>query len=373
MIQNKRVSRDHAWSGKTYFLVFFLLPFLLVASFPCFAWSGHTHRKIVSDALNRMPPAFKNRFFPQKESILKGSTYPDSDLKDFFNHVYHIHGTLRGGSLSRSSELFSMIIGMIQRKEGDREIAFQLGVYGHYIADWNQPLHTDGAEMDRNEDDYHMKFEKDVESRLSRISLATITYQPVKDPTVRLNEMATAANSSYLAIGKAYRQGRQIFDLQEMLQTQYQASVGNLCDYWLGIFAAAGQPFDLGSGTMFLGEKEGLGQEHTKVSTSVAASASSATSTRRVSSSRPLGEARFPGDIGRTFPEKSMRKPVDLNSATLEELQTLPGVGEKKARAIMAARPFRSPFDLGRVKGFGAKMTERIIDLITTELPAVPR
>ncbi len=47
---------------------------------------------------------------------------------------------------------------------------------------------------------------------------------------------------------------------------------------------------------------------------------------------------------------------VDLNRASVAELMRLPGVGEKRAQAIVAHRarePFRRPEDVIRVKGLG--------------------
>ena len=44
---------------------------------------------------------------------------------------------------------------------------------------------------------------------------------------------------------------------------------------------------------------------------------------------------------------------VDLNKASADELAKLPGVGPATARAIIAARPFKSVADLDRVKGLG--------------------
>ncbi len=47
---------------------------------------------------------------------------------------------------------------------------------------------------------------------------------------------------------------------------------------------------------------------------------------------------------------------IDLNRAPVTELMRLPGVGQKKAQAIVAHRqrsPFRRPEDVLQVKGFG--------------------
>ena len=52
--------------------------------------------------------------------------------------------------------------------------------------------------------------------------------------------------------------------------------------------------------------------------------------------------------------------PIDLNSAPVEILQLLPGVGEKTAEKIVAARPFDSVDDLTRVHGIGPKKLEKM-------------
>jgi competence protein ComEA len=55
---------------------------------------------------------------------------------------------------------------------------------------------------------------------------------------------------------------------------------------------------------------------------------------------------------------------VNLNTATVDELARLPGVGPSKAAAVCAFRqrhgPFRRLEDLDRVKGFGRKLIGRI-------------
>jgi competence protein ComEA len=59
---------------------------------------------------------------------------------------------------------------------------------------------------------------------------------------------------------------------------------------------------------------------------------------------------------------------IDLNHATQAELETLPGIGPSKARAIMAYREenkgFRKVEQLLEVKGIGEKMLERVLALV---------
>ena len=52
---------------------------------------------------------------------------------------------------------------------------------------------------------------------------------------------------------------------------------------------------------------------------------------------------------------KKPDKPVDINNASEKELTTLPGVGPKIAKEIIAARPFHSTDDLKKIKGIGDK------------------
>ena len=62
---------------------------------------------------------------------------------------------------------------------------------------------------------------------------------------------------------------------------------------------------------------------------------------------------------------------VNINTASAEELEALPGIGEKRAAAIVADRtengPFRVPEDISRVSGIGEGILEGLMDYITVE------
>ncbi len=62
--------------------------------------------------------------------------------------------------------------------------------------------------------------------------------------------------------------------------------------------------------------------------------------------------------------------PVNINTATVDELTALPNVGPKTAEAIVAYRaehgPFAKPEDLMGVKGIGEKTFEKMKPYVTT-------
>ncbi len=82
-------------------------------------------------------------------------------------------------------------------------------------------------------------------------------------------------------------------------------------------------------------------------------------------------------------PARAEKKPlgpgerVDLNRATTAELMRLPGVGKKRAEAIVASRdkrPFRKPEEVTRVKGLSPAWYGKVKGMVTVgEAPAAQR
>jgi competence protein ComEA len=68
---------------------------------------------------------------------------------------------------------------------------------------------------------------------------------------------------------------------------------------------------------------------------------------------------------------------VDLNTATSAELMRLPGVGRKKAEAIVASRdkrPFRKAEEVTRVKGLSPAWYAKVKGMVTVgDVAAAPK
>jgi competence protein ComEA len=73
-------------------------------------------------------------------------------------------------------------------------------------------------------------------------------------------------------------------------------------------------------------------------------------------------------------PRASPEDPVTLNTATLDDLRRLPGIGPRKAQAILAERQrvgrFRKVEDLMKVKGIGRGTIKKLRPLVQIDPPA---
>ena len=84
-----------------------------------------------------------------------------------------------------------------------------------------------------------------------------------------------------------------------------------------------------------------------------------------------VGEEAEEIPAGETSKEATKEGKVNINTATVEELKTLKGVGEKKAEAIIEYRKkngsFQTKEDLMKVRGIGKKLFESFEERIVTQ------
>ena len=65
--------------------------------------------------------------------------------------------------------------------------------------------------------------------------------------------------------------------------------------------------------------------------------------------------------------------PVDVNSADLKTLETLPGVGPATAKRIVEGRPYQTLSDLGKVKGLSESKLTALKSLVVFGPAAAPQ
>jgi competence ComEA-like helix-hairpin-helix protein len=75
--------------------------------------------------------------------------------------------------------------------------------------------------------------------------------------------------------------------------------------------------------------------------------------------------------------KKPPPRPVNINTATSEELQQVPGIGPATAEKILQMRKsygaFKSVDDLLAIRGLGAKRLEKMRKYLTVGKPAAPK
>ncbi|MEM7812654.1 MAG: DUF4332 domain-containing protein [Planctomycetota bacterium] len=114
------------------------------------AWKAKsTHHKLALDALTRLtgPHAgrWRDLFCKEVEAYLEGAKAPDTEFRDFKNHVLHVEQDNWGGAAKTAAKWYPKLVQLLkERSWGDA--AYAAGVLSHYYTDPLMPFHTGQSE-----------------------------------------------------------------------------------------------------------------------------------------------------------------------------------------------------------------------------------
>lgn len=110
-----------------------------------------THHYFAIDALSHITsPQGKllaNLLLKHHDEYLVGAKAPDSNFKDFKNHVLHISDSCWGGALSACDQWWKQSVELLNEGKW-KKAAFAIGVLSHYFTDPIMPLHTGQSEQE---------------------------------------------------------------------------------------------------------------------------------------------------------------------------------------------------------------------------------
>ncbi len=110
-----------------------------------------THHKLALDALTLLQgpeaEAWRDLFLAKHEAYLKGAKAPDTDFKDFANHVYHVSDNGWGGAPAAARRWKDRAIEAFAAKDWTQAV-YAAGVMSHYYVDPIQPFHTGQSESE---------------------------------------------------------------------------------------------------------------------------------------------------------------------------------------------------------------------------------
>lgn len=112
-----------------------------------------THHKFALDALTHLrgpqAPAWRRFFLKYHSDYLLGAKAPDTDFRDFRNHVLHVRDNNWGGAPKAARKWYDLAVVALQERRW-AVAAYCLGVLSHYYTDVIHPFHTGQSQAESN-------------------------------------------------------------------------------------------------------------------------------------------------------------------------------------------------------------------------------
>ncbi len=109
------------------------------------AHANGTHHKLALDSLryleNSDAEKWRRVFLANAEIYLTGSKAPDTEFKDFKNHVLHVRDGYWGGAPGKARNWYQHLIDALRERDFARAV-YAAGVLSHYYTDPIHPFHT---------------------------------------------------------------------------------------------------------------------------------------------------------------------------------------------------------------------------------------
>jgi hypothetical protein len=117
------------------------------------AHANGTHHKLALDALRYLPRAdaepWRRVFLKYAEIYMTGSKAPDTEFKDFKNHVLHVRDNYWGGAPEKVASWYGHVVEALREKDFERAV-YAAGVLSHYYTDPIHPFHTGQSEAENS-------------------------------------------------------------------------------------------------------------------------------------------------------------------------------------------------------------------------------
>jgi predicted flap endonuclease-1-like 5' DNA nuclease len=117
------------------------------------AHASGTHHKLALDTLRHLQvmdaDLWRNLFLANAKLYLEGSKAPDTEFKDFKNHVLHTRDGYWGGAPEKVGSWYHHLVEALSQQDWHTAV-YCAGVLSHYYTDPLMPFHTAQSEAENN-------------------------------------------------------------------------------------------------------------------------------------------------------------------------------------------------------------------------------